>query len=117
VVRSEIIWGVSSIKPNHAGREIHGGEEVSRGLVVTSGDRAVLLEFGEEVPDQMTSAVEMSIGASSSASDWPLTGSPPSYPRRSSITPSRLELNAANRCTPGDVAVALPRNRLPSIAM
>ena len=40
---------------------MHGGEEVSGGLVVTSGDRAVLFEFGEEVLDQVTSGVEGSI--------------------------------------------------------
>jgi hypothetical protein len=52
---------VSSIKPNHAGRQMHGGEEVPRGFVVTSGDRAILLEFGEEVLDQVTGRVEVSI--------------------------------------------------------
>jgi hypothetical protein len=40
---------------------MHGGEEVSGGLVVTGGDRSVLLEFGEEVLDQMPRGVEMAI--------------------------------------------------------
>ena len=40
---------------------MHGGEEVSRGLVVTGGDRAILLEFGEEVLDQMSLGIEMTI--------------------------------------------------------
>src|SRR4029077_17280218 len=48
-------------QPDDAGRQVHGGEEVARGLVVTRRDRAVLLEFGEEVLDQVTRRVDMSI--------------------------------------------------------
>lgn len=52
---------MSSIKPDHAGRQINGGEEVACGLIVTGCDRAVLFEFGEEVLNQVTSGVEMAI--------------------------------------------------------
>jgi hypothetical protein len=38
-----------------------GGEEVSGGLVVAGCDRAKLLEFGEEVFDQMARRVKMPI--------------------------------------------------------
>jgi hypothetical protein len=40
---------------------VHGGEEVSRGLVVTGGDRAILLQPGEEVLDQVPRRVEVAI--------------------------------------------------------
>lgn len=40
---------------------MHGGEEVPRGLVVTGRYRAILLEFGEEVLDQVARGVEMAI--------------------------------------------------------
>jgi hypothetical protein len=44
---------VSSIEPNDGGGELNGGEEVSLGLVISGGDGTELLEFGEEVLDQM----------------------------------------------------------------
>ena len=38
-----------------------GGEEVSGGFVVAGGDGAELLEFGEEILDQMARFVEVSV--------------------------------------------------------
>jgi hypothetical protein len=38
-----------------------GGEEVARGLIITRGDRAKLLELGEEVLDQMACGVHVTI--------------------------------------------------------
>jgi hypothetical protein len=46
---------VSSIEPNDSGSKVEGGEEILRGLVVACGDRAELLELGEEVFDQVRS--------------------------------------------------------------
>jgi len=52
---------VSSIEPNRAGGEINGSEEVAGGLVIASGDGTKLLEFGEEVLDQVARFIEMPI--------------------------------------------------------
>ena len=38
-----------------------GGQKVSRGLIVTGGDCAVLLELGEEILDQVTRGVDITI--------------------------------------------------------
>jgi len=35
------------------------GQEISRGFVVTRGDRAELLEFAEEIPDQMPRLIKL----------------------------------------------------------
>ncbi len=40
---------------------MNGSEEVAGGLVVTRGNRPVLLEFGEEILDQMTCLVEVAV--------------------------------------------------------
>ena len=50
-------YGLSSIKPNDADDELDGGQEVARGLLVAGGDRAKLLDLGEEVLDQMALAM------------------------------------------------------------
>ena len=47
--------------PNDCGSEVNGGKEVSSGLVVSSGDGAKLLEFGEEVLDQVAQFVEIAV--------------------------------------------------------
>ena len=44
---------MSSIKPDDAGGQVDGGEEIALGLVIAGGDGAELLEPGEEVLDQM----------------------------------------------------------------
>jgi hypothetical protein len=50
---------VSSIKPNGCGGEVYGGEEVSGGLVVARCDGAELLEFGEEVLNEVARLVDV----------------------------------------------------------
>ena len=50
--------GVSSIEQNDRGNPIDGAEEVAGGLVVAGGDGPVLLEFGEEVLDQVPILVQ-----------------------------------------------------------
>ena len=52
---------MSSIKPNDAGDEPDGGEEVARDLLVSGGDRAKLLDLGKEVLDQMALAIKMTV--------------------------------------------------------
>ena len=44
---------MSSIEQNGDGGEIDGGKEVAGGLIIACGDGTELLEFGEEVLDQM----------------------------------------------------------------
>ena len=44
---------VINLRPNDAGDELSGGQEVPRGLLVAGGDGAKLLDLGEEVLDQM----------------------------------------------------------------
>jgi hypothetical protein len=39
--------------PNRGRGEVNGGQEVARGFIVASGDRTKLLEFGEEVLEQV----------------------------------------------------------------
>ena len=53
--------GLSSIEPNDAGDELDGSQEVPRGLLVAGGDRAKLLDLGEEVLDQMTCRIKLSV--------------------------------------------------------
>jgi len=52
---------VSSIEPNDSGGEVNGGEKVSAGFVVARGDGAKLLEFGEEILDQVARLVEVTV--------------------------------------------------------
>jgi hypothetical protein len=52
---------VSSIKPDGSGGEVDGGEEISGGLVVARGDGSELLELAEEVLNQVTLFVELSV--------------------------------------------------------
>ena len=47
------------IEPNKPGGQVDGGEEVARGLVVAGGDGTKLLEFGEEVLDEVTRLVDV----------------------------------------------------------
>jgi hypothetical protein len=49
------------MEPDDAGGKMNGGEEVACDLIITRGDRAKLLEFGEEVLDQMPRRVHMTI--------------------------------------------------------
>ena len=44
-----------------SGGEVDGGEEISCGLVVACSDRTELLEFAEEVFDQVALFVEFAI--------------------------------------------------------
>jgi hypothetical protein len=53
--------GLSSIKPNDAGDELDGSQEVARGLLVAGGDRTKLLDPGDEVLNQMACAIKLSI--------------------------------------------------------
>jgi hypothetical protein len=52
---------VSSIEPDGRGREVDGGEEISGGLVIARGNGSELLEFTEEILDQMARFVEFLI--------------------------------------------------------
>ncbi len=52
---------MSSIEPDDCGGEVKAGQEALRGLVVAGGNRSELLEFGEEVLDQMPGLVELVI--------------------------------------------------------
>ncbi len=52
---------MSSIEPNDSGGEVNGGEKVSAGFVVARGDGAKLLEFGEEILDQVARLVEVTV--------------------------------------------------------
>ena len=49
---------MSSNEPDGTGCEMDGGEEVSSGFVISCGDGAEELEFGEEVLDQVPGFVE-----------------------------------------------------------
>jgi hypothetical protein len=49
---------VSSNEPDGCGCEVNGSEEVARCFVVSGGDGAELLEFGEEVFDEVACFVE-----------------------------------------------------------
>ena len=53
--------GLSSIKLNDRGGEVDGGQKVARGLVVAGGDGSELLEFAEEVLDQVTLLIEVAV--------------------------------------------------------
>src|SRR3712207_6021972 len=50
---------MSSIEPDESGGEVNAGQEASCGLVVAGGNGPELLEFGEEVLDQMPGLVEV----------------------------------------------------------
>ena len=52
---------MSSIEPDDAGRQVDGREEVARRLVITCGDRVKLLEFGEEILDQVARRVSVTV--------------------------------------------------------
>jgi hypothetical protein len=52
---------VSSIEPDDSGAEVDGGKEVPGGFVVARSNRPELLEFVEEVLDQVTLLVEFAI--------------------------------------------------------
>ena len=52
---------MSSIEPDDSGGEVDGGEEISGGLVIAGGDSSELLEFAEEVFDQVARFVELAI--------------------------------------------------------
>src|SRR5215471_19900643 len=49
------------MEPNRSGGEVDGGKEVSAGFVIAGCDRPELLEFGEEILDQVALFVEFSI--------------------------------------------------------
>ena len=53
-----------------------GGEEVAGGLVIAGGDGTELLEFGEEVLDQVARLIEVSVIVARAVSGWPWAGSP-----------------------------------------
>ena len=55
--------------------QVDGGEEVARGLVVAGCDGAELLEFGEEVLDQVARPVEMAVVVVGADCGWPWAGS------------------------------------------
>lgn len=63
-----------SIEPNGAGGEMDGGEKVARGLVVAAGNGAELLEFGEEVLDQVARLVEVAVVTLWASGGWPWAG-------------------------------------------
>ena len=50
---------MSSNEPDGCGCEVNGSEEVSRCFVVSGGDGAELLEFGEEVFNEVSRFVEL----------------------------------------------------------
>jgi CheY-like chemotaxis protein len=53
--------GLSSIEPNRSGGEVDGGKEIPGGFVVAGCNRPELLEFAEEILDQVALFVEFSI--------------------------------------------------------
>src|SRR3982751_134661 len=52
---------MSSIEPDESGGKVNAGQEASCGLVVAGGNGPELLELGEEVLDQMSGTVEVSV--------------------------------------------------------
>jgi hypothetical protein len=52
---------VSSIEPNGSGGEVDGGKEIPGGFVIARCDRPELLEFAEEILDQVTLFVAFAI--------------------------------------------------------
>jgi len=52
---------VSSIEPNDSGGEVDGRQEISGGFVVAGGDGSELLEFTEEIFDQVSRFIEISV--------------------------------------------------------
>lgn len=50
---------MSSIEPNDSGGEVNRAEEVASGLVVASGNAAILLELVEELFNQMARPVQV----------------------------------------------------------
>jgi hypothetical protein len=52
------VW---SIEPNRSGGEVDGGKKILGGFVVAGGNRPELLEFAEEILDQVALFVEFAI--------------------------------------------------------
>ena len=65
---------MSSIEPNGCGGEVHSGEEVSGGLAVAGCYGAEMLEFGEEILDEMARLVDVVV-VFAAGGDLPLEGS------------------------------------------
>jgi len=49
------------IEPENSGSEVDGSQEIAGGLVVARGDRSELLEFAEEIFDQVARLVELPV--------------------------------------------------------
>src|SRR3954449_10880807 len=86
-------------------------EEV--GAATVADDAADLLRVKMASPVTTPPDSGSALSNSSAAVISLLSGANCNWP----ITPPRASLKAARRCTPGAVAVALPRKRLPSMAM
>ena len=52
---------MSSVKEDNRSGQVDGSEKADGAFVVASGKRAVLLEFGEEVFNQMAGLIEVPI--------------------------------------------------------
>ena len=73
---------MSSIEPNRSGGEVDGGKEIPGGFVIAGCDRPKLLEFAEEVLDQVALFVEFAIEIA----------------RRQAVCPGRDYGGFASRC-------------------
>ena len=61
---------MSSIEPDGSGGEVDGGKEIPGGFVVARGNRPELLEFAEEILDQVALFVEFSIELAGRRAVW-----------------------------------------------
>ena len=52
---------MSSIEPDDGGREINSSKEIAGGFIVAGGDSAILLEFADEILDEMASLIKVDI--------------------------------------------------------
>ena len=62
---------MSSIEPNDSGREVDGREEISGGFVVAGGDGSELFEFTEEIFDEVSRFIEISVKIGGRQTIWP----------------------------------------------
>ena len=62
---------MSSIEPSYSGCEVDGRQEISGGFVVARGDGSELFEFTEEIFDEVSRFIEISVKIGGRQTIWP----------------------------------------------